>query len=100
MDAYEMSKSRNLRDLNLPIPGLFLVARAPEEVQDEVLERAEQGKKMSVADVRKAIADANETALKKTEQQIARCLMDQCCTSRPIPRKAILPVRRSRSRPA
>jgi hypothetical protein len=101
MSIFELSrKSVKLTDLNIPLSGVLLIARAPEEIQTEVIENAEQGEKISVADVKKAIADANEIALKKTEQQIARCLMDQSCTSRPIPRKAILPVRRFRCRPA
>ena len=70
-------------NLTIPLEGAFLIARAPEEIQQEAIELAAQGEKMSIADVKKAIADANEAALKKTEQQIARCLMDQSCTSRP-----------------
>jgi hypothetical protein len=73
MNIFDLSrKSVKLTDLGIPLSGVLLIARAPEEIQTEVIENAEQGEKMSVADVKKAIADANEAALKKTEQQIAR----------------------------
>ena len=43
-----------------------------EEARDEVIHRAQQGEKMTEAKIKRIIADANDAARKKTEQQIAR----------------------------
>jgi hypothetical protein len=55
--VYEMSKSRNFRDLNLPLSALYLLARpsTPEAARDEVFESAKTDK-VAVVDVKQAIA--------------------------------------------
>jgi hypothetical protein len=58
MRVYEMSKSRNFRDLCLPVSALYMLAApsTPPEVQDEIIARAEAGEKVTVAQVKTAIA--------------------------------------------
>ena len=53
MQVYEMSKSRNLRDLNLRVSGLYLLAApsTPEPARTEVIERAEAGEHLTHARV-------------------------------------------------
>src|SRR5262249_8749510 len=60
MRVFEMSKSRNFRDLSLPISGLYLLAApsTPEEVQQQVIGRAEAGERFSHAQIKEVIADA------------------------------------------
>jgi phage N-6-adenine-methyltransferase len=50
----------NLEHLNLSISGLYLLAApsTPEEARTEIIERAENGESLSVADVRRIIDDA------------------------------------------
>jgi hypothetical protein len=63
MRVYEMSKSRNIRDLSIPVTGLYLLAApsTPDEVRDEVIERAENGEHLSTAQIKdmvdKAVVD-------------------------------------------
>jgi hypothetical protein len=52
--VHELSKSRNFRDLNLPVSGLYLLAApsTPETVREEIVERASKGEKLTVAQVK------------------------------------------------
>jgi len=57
MRAHELAKSRNFRDLNLPISGLYLLAApsTPKEARDEIIERAQAGETVPVAEVKRTI---------------------------------------------
>jgi hypothetical protein len=70
MRVFEMSKSRNFRDLSLPMSGLYLLAApsTPEEVQQQVIERAEAGQRFSHAQIKEVIADA-KAASKPNQHQ-------------------------------
>jgi cell division protein FtsB len=59
MRVFELSKSRNFRDLSLPVSALYMIAApsTPDEVRDEVLERAQAGEPVSVAEIKAAIAE-------------------------------------------
>jgi DUF3102 family protein len=58
MTVYEMSKSAKFADLDIPISGLYLLAApsTPEAARAEILDRAEQGEKITVAAVQLAVA--------------------------------------------
>jgi hypothetical protein len=60
MHVAELAKSRNLRDLDMPLSGLYLLAAptTPETARNEIIQRAEAGQKLSVADVKKTIKSA------------------------------------------
>ena len=61
-------KFENFSNLNIPVSGLYLLAapNTPDEAKAEVIERAEKGEKLSVADVKTTIANA------KTKQPTTR----------------------------
>jgi hypothetical protein len=73
MQVSELSKSRNLRDLNLPISGLYLLAApsTPEEAQQQVIERAENGERLSVSDVKELIEEARNKQEMETAELLA-----------------------------
>ena len=54
INVYEMSKSNNLLDLDLPISSLYLLAApsTPQVARTEIIERATNGEKLTVAEVR------------------------------------------------
>jgi hypothetical protein len=56
---YERDPER-VRDLNLPLRGLYLLARpsTPEAIRQEVIEHVERGEKVSVAEVNETITKA------------------------------------------
>jgi hypothetical protein len=61
VSVYELSrKFDNLSDLSLPISGLYSLAApsTPEEVQQQVIERAEAGEKFSHVQIKEMIAKA------------------------------------------
>jgi hypothetical protein len=60
INVYEMSKSNNLLDLDVPVSGLYMLAApgTPDEARTEMIERAETGEKVSVADVKRSIDTA------------------------------------------
>jgi hypothetical protein len=66
--VFELSKSNKLLDLDLPLSGLYLLAApsTPEPAKTEVIERAQAGETLSVADVKQTIDTA------KGRQQPAR----------------------------
>ena len=68
----ELAKSRNLRDLQLPVSGLYLLAApsTPEEARQEAVERAGNGEVLSVREVRKLI----EVARRKQEAETVEIL--------------------------
>jgi hypothetical protein len=55
-------KSNKLLDLELPVSGLYLLAApsTPEQVQQQVISRVENGERLSVSDVKRLIAEAAE----------------------------------------
>src|SRR5262245_18436052 len=57
INVYEMSKSNKLLDLELPISGLYLLAApsTPKEARDQVIERAQAGETVPVAEVKRTI---------------------------------------------
>jgi hypothetical protein len=57
---YEMSRTKNFLDLDLPVSVLHLLAApsTPEPVRTEILDLATAGEDVSVADVKAAIAGA------------------------------------------
>jgi hypothetical protein len=58
IDVYELSRNPKFRSLrNLPLEALYLLARktVPEEARDAIVARAEEGKKITAADVRTEI---------------------------------------------
>jgi Protein of unknown function (DUF3102) len=59
MHVYEMSKTRNFRDLHLPASALYLLAEpaTPEAARDEVFERAEDGERLRVRHVRQIVEE-------------------------------------------
>jgi hypothetical protein len=58
--AEAVDKSAKLADLNVPISGLYLLAAedTPAEVIEAIAERCEQGERLSLAEVKKMIAEA------------------------------------------
>ncbi len=62
MRCHEMAKNRNFRDLSLPISGLYLLAApsTPDKARAAVIERAQNGERLSVKDVRSQIDEARE----------------------------------------
>lgn len=62
MRAHEMAKSRNFRDLNLPVSAVYLLARpsTPDELRDEVIERAANGEAISHKEVARLIDEARQ----------------------------------------
>src|SRR5262245_15010850 len=57
INVYEMSKSNKLLDLELPISGLYLLAApsTPKEARDQIIERAQAGETVPVAEVKRTI---------------------------------------------
>jgi hypothetical protein len=68
MRVFELSKSRNFRDLSLPVSALYMITApsTPEDVRDEVLERAQAGP-VSVAEVRAAITGSKPAQVDEIE---------------------------------
>jgi Protein of unknown function (DUF3102) len=70
MNVHELAaKNDNLSFSELPVSALYLLAApsTPEPVRDEILERAEAGKKMSVSEVKRVIKEATENTVETTE---------------------------------
>jgi hypothetical protein len=62
MRVHELSKSRKFRDLSLPLSGLYLLAApsTPQEARDEIIERAQAGETVPVAEVKRIIEDTKD----------------------------------------
>src|SRR4051812_34304447 len=60
INVYEMSKSNNLLDLELPLSGLYLLAApsTPAEARDQIIERAQTGESIPIAEVKHTIEKA------------------------------------------
>jgi len=76
MRVYELSKSRNFRDLSLPLSGLYLLAApsTPQEARDEIIERAQAGETIPVAEAKRIIEHAKnqQQPRKRTKPQAAQ----------------------------
>jgi Protein of unknown function (DUF3102) len=59
MRVYELSETRNFRDLNLPVSALYALAArgVPDEARDRIFERAKAGEAVSVATVQATIRE-------------------------------------------
>jgi hypothetical protein len=70
MRVYELSKTKCVSDLNLPLAGLYLLAApsTPEKVRDEVIESAEAGKPVSVTEIKAAVAEHKAAVTGETEE--------------------------------
>jgi hypothetical protein len=57
---YDLSKSRNFLDLNLPLSALYLLAApsTPKKARDEIFKRAEHGEQVTVDDTKREIDKA------------------------------------------
>jgi hypothetical protein len=65
MQVYELGKSTNLVDLEIPVSGLYLLAApsTPSEARDEIIDRAEGVEKVSFAEA-KAVVTRAKAAIK------------------------------------
>jgi ParB-like chromosome segregation protein Spo0J len=73
MQVSELAESRNLRDLNLPISGLYLLAApsTPGEVRQDVIERIENGESLSVKHIKELIDEARSKQDIETAELLA-----------------------------
>ena len=57
INVYELSKSNNLLDLDVPLSGLYLLAApsTPEEARDEIVTRAKAGERISVTETKRVV---------------------------------------------
>jgi Protein of unknown function (DUF3102) len=78
MRVAEFAKNRNLRDLELPVSGLYLLAApsTPEAARDEVIERSEAGERLTPAQIRETVDKAVKAKL-DTELETARARYEQ-----------------------
>jgi hypothetical protein len=67
IQAHELAKSEKFSDLNLPVSGLYLLAKpsTPKEAKTEIIARAKGGESLSVGDVRNGI-----DAIKKSNAEV------------------------------
>jgi hypothetical protein len=76
MRVYELSKSRKFRDLSLPLSALYLLAApsTPQEARDEIIERAQAGETIPVAEAKRIIEHAKDQQQprKRTKPQAAK----------------------------
>jgi hypothetical protein len=65
MQVAEFAKNRNLRDLEIPVSGLYLLAApsTPEAARDEVIERSEAGERVTPSQIKGAIDKAVKAQL-------------------------------------
>jgi Protein of unknown function (DUF3102) len=65
MQVADFAENRNLRDLEIPVSGLYLLAApsTPEAARDEVIERSEAGERLTSAQVKETIAKAVKAEL-------------------------------------
>lgn len=76
MNVAEHFKNENISLLNLPTSALYLLAApsTPEDVRDNILERAESGEEIKVADVKEAVETDLITRSNELAEQIDRML--------------------------
>jgi hypothetical protein len=72
MRVYELNKSRDLRNLDIPFSGLQLLAApsTPDEAKTEVFDRAASGEKLTHTDVQQAIAKHKAPAPKAPSEAL------------------------------
>jgi hypothetical protein len=65
MQVADFTENRNLRDLEIPVSGLYHLAApsTPEAARDEVIERSEAGERLTSAQVKETIAKAVKAEL-------------------------------------
>jgi hypothetical protein len=73
MRVYDLSKSRKFRDLNLPVSAIYLLARpsTPDEVRDDIIERAKAGEVVSVEAVREMVVRHQPAKKAPSEHSLA-----------------------------
>jgi hypothetical protein len=69
MRVYEMSKSRNFRNLNIGVSSLYLLAApsTPGEARATVMERAETGEAVPVKEVKRVLQEARQGEAEQAE---------------------------------
>jgi len=73
INVYEMSKSNKLLDFDLPISGLYLLASpSAKEARDAIIERAKDGERLTLSEVKKMIADARKDEKARLEAALAK----------------------------
>jgi hypothetical protein len=89
MQVHELGKSRNLRDLTLPVSSLYLLAApsTPDDARDAVLDLAADGQKLTHAEIKQTISDAKAKASDRAGGQPARKSATGRSPTRP-PRRA------------
>jgi hypothetical protein len=72
MRVATLAESRNFRDLNVPVSGLYLLAApsTPTEVVEAIAERGEQGERLSLAEVKTIIAEVKARAARTIEYEV------------------------------
>ena len=72
------ARSENFSDLNLPVSGLYLLARpsTPEAVRDGVIARASAGEAISFADIKRQVGEPSTAAPIKGLAKIAARLAE------------------------
>jgi Protein of unknown function (DUF3102) len=78
MQVAEFAKNRNLRDLEIPVSGLYRLAApsTPEAARDEVIERSEGGEHLTPAQIKETIAKAVKAEL-DTKLETVRATYEQ-----------------------
>jgi hypothetical protein len=80
MRVYELtqSKSANFADLNLSVSALYLLAapKTPEQARQKIIERAEAGENLTLAEVKNAIQRTKQTTNGTTEPNTADTTTD------------------------
>jgi hypothetical protein len=85
MRAFELGKTRNIRDLSLPVSAVYLLAKpsTPAAVRDGILDRAEAGETLSVARIKQLIDQARGTLAKPSKADHLRDLAARMFEARP-----------------
>jgi hypothetical protein len=85
MHIAELGESRNLRDLDMPVSSLYLLAApsTPEEVRDEIFDRAEAGERISATEAKKAIAGKRAPGQARLSQNAAEKIPAPIITNDP-----------------
>jgi hypothetical protein len=78
MQVADFAENRNLRDLEIPVSGLYLLAApsTPEAARDEVIERSEGGERLTSAQIKETIAKAVKAEL-DTKLETVRATYEQ-----------------------
>jgi ribosome-associated translation inhibitor RaiA len=78
MQVAEFAKNRNLRNLEIPVSGLYLLAApsTPEAARDEAIERSEAGERLTPAQIKETIDKAIKAEL-DTELETMRATYER-----------------------